>query len=97
MTDHMRRSFSFVVLALEREADRLHLESRLISTVSLCQDCGDSASWLGNTSPLAKIRESGLWQIQELYKERFSPVELDTFIGPYRMMRCPQLRYHFLC
>lgn len=48
------------------------LESRVISTVSLCNDCTPSATWLGNFSPKEKIRESGLWIVNELYKEPLS-------------------------
>ncbi|MEQ8154920.1 MAG: hypothetical protein ABRQ25_08580 [Clostridiaceae bacterium] len=52
------------------------MESRLISTVSLCKECFPSEGWLGRFSPKAKIRESGLWLVNELYKEPMSEEEL---------------------
>jgi hypothetical protein len=41
----------------------------MISTVSLDDACQPSPQWLGLSSPKKKIRESGLWLINELYKE----------------------------
>jgi hypothetical protein len=55
------------------------LESKIISTVSLCEKCHPSSDWLGLHSPKRKIQESGLWQVNELYKERFSLIELSEF------------------
>ena len=42
------------------------LESSLIGTLAHCKACRLSNNWLGNHSPLLKIRESGLWQTQHL-------------------------------
>ena len=50
----------------------LRLESRMISTVSLCEECSPSGGGLESFSPKEKIRESGLWQVNELYKEPLS-------------------------
>jgi hypothetical protein len=69
VTTYIQGSFRFVVFRADAERDRLHLESRMISTLSLCDDCQPSASWLGMSSPKEKIRESGLWLVNELYKE----------------------------
>lgn len=77
---YIQTHFSFVVVHLEDKEKRLFYESRLISTISLCTDCSPSLNWLGLFSPKLKIRESGLWQEQELYKEPFSKAEFDSFI-----------------
>lgn len=69
VTEYMQDSFSFAVVRIDEKDARLRLESRCISTVSLCNECGASSSWLGNASPKEKIRESGLWIVNELYKE----------------------------
>jgi hypothetical protein len=61
-------NFSFVVFETDK---RLELESKIISTVSLC-DCKPSSNWLGLLSPKKKIRESGLWLVNELYKKELS-------------------------
>jgi hypothetical protein len=59
--------FSFSVVCIDTKEERLRLESRVISTVSLCRSCKPSVDWLGNFSPKEEIRESGLWNVQELY------------------------------
>lgn len=68
VTSYMRASFSFAVLAESDKHTRLLLESRIISTVSRCPVCRPSPNWLGASSPKAKIRESGLWLVNELRK-----------------------------
>jgi hypothetical protein len=74
---YMRENFSFVVVRLEEEAERLRLESKLISTVSSCDICGPSSQWLGLSSPVNKIRESGLWLVNELYREALTDIDLE--------------------
>jgi len=77
---YIRDNFSFVVVRIDDKAQRLMLESKLISTVSLCQGCKPSDRWLGLFSPKPKIRESGLWLVNELYKEPLSDSELEGLI-----------------
>jgi hypothetical protein len=68
VTAYLRSRFSFVVFRVDEKIERLTLESRMISTLSHCEDCSPSASWLGLHSPKQRIRESGLWLVNELYK-----------------------------
>ncbi len=64
--------------------EMLHKEiSKLISTVSLCKNCIKSQNWLGNYSPKEKIRESGLWVVNELYKSPFTIEEFQEFKDKY--------------
>ena len=77
VTDYIRSQFWFVVLPVNPKESRLKLESRLISTVSWCEVCGPSDNWLGLYSPKVKIQESGLWLVNELYKEPLSRVEFN--------------------
>lgn len=72
VTDYIRSSFSFVTLRINDKEERLGVESMLIGTVSLCDECRPSVSWLGMYSPISKIRESGLWLVNELYKTPLS-------------------------
>ncbi len=72
VTRYIQDNFSFVVFGIDDKRERLELESKLISTVSLCEECGPSPSWLGLSSPKEKIRESGLWLVNELYKKPLS-------------------------
>ena len=77
VTAYTQASFQFAVFGIETKADRLLWEAKLIGTVSRCRECGPSSTWLGLASPKERIRESGLWLVQELYKEPMSGKELD--------------------
>lgn len=79
----IQNNFSFVFIPVDEKEKRLKYESKLISTVSHCNQCKPSSHWLGNYSPKEKIRESGLWLVNELYKEPFSDEELSDFIKNY--------------
>ena len=69
VTNYIQSNFTFIVFEVPIKDDRLRIESQIISTVSLCNDCHGSNEWLGKYSPKDKIRESGLWQVNELYKQ----------------------------
>ncbi|MEA3430920.1 MAG: hypothetical protein U9R08_06600 [Nanoarchaeota archaeon] len=64
----IRDKFSFSIISIKDKDKRLKIESRIISTVSLCNECKPSKKWLGNLSPKEKIRKSGLWLVNELWK-----------------------------
>jgi len=81
VSDYIRDHFSFVFVRVDEKVERLRLEARLISTVSLCEACRPSAQWLGRFSPKAKICESGLWLVNELYKEPLSVGDLEQLTG----------------
>ncbi len=74
VTTYIRRAFRFVVVPVDDRETRLRLESRIISTVSWCVECRPSPCWLGRYSPVSRIRESGLWLVNELYK---TPVTME--------------------
>ena len=66
------------------KAQRLELESKIISTVSWCDECFPSNTWLGAHSPKEKIRKSGLWLVNELYKQELlenDVVTLQKLVG----------------
>jgi len=77
VTKYMQDNFSFVVFDVPKKEERLKIESRIISTISLCDECHPSKNWLGLFSPKEKIKKSGLWLVNELYKEPLNKVELD--------------------
>jgi hypothetical protein len=76
VSDSIRHKFSFVVFEVEEKELRLTLEQKLISTVSLCTECRPSEHWFGQYSPKEKIRKSGLWLVNHLYK---APLEWSDF------------------
>lgn len=81
VTRCIQENFSFVVISVDDKKQRLWLESKIISTVSLCEECGPSENWLGRFSPKKKIRESGLWLVNELYKEPLAKRDIKTIMS----------------
>jgi len=69
VTRYIQKHISFMVFQVDDKETRLDLESKMISTVSLCKVCGPSGRWLGLHSPKAKIRDSGLWLVNQLQRE----------------------------
>lgn len=68
VTKQIQDNFSFIVFQIDEKDKRLEFEAKIISTVSLCEKCKPSENWLGNLSPKEKIRKSGLWLVNELWK-----------------------------
>ena len=87
VTSIIQGNFQFIVFRMESKEKRREFESKIISTVSSCNQCKPSENWFGQYSPKDKIRESGLWIVNELYKtplseEEFSQLE-DEIKGPF--------------
>jgi len=78
VSEYIQSHFEFVVFPVPQKEDRLIMESRIISTVSLCPSCSPSPNWLGLFSPKEKIRESGLWNVNELYKQPLTQLEFEN-------------------
>lgn len=73
---YIQQHISFVVFELHDQEHRLWLEKRIIATIASCLECKPSAHWLGLHSPVAKIRESGLWLVQGVSGEGLSREEV---------------------
>lgn len=66
VSEYMRNNLSFSVFEVATEENRIEMEKLLIRTVSDEESFKPSADWLGNFSPIEKIRNSGLWLVNEL-------------------------------
>jgi len=77
VSDYIRQNFTFCVFGIESKEQRKSIESKLISTVSQCNECRPSDNWFGLNSPIEKIRQSGLWLVNELGKTPFIKNEVD--------------------
>ena len=64
----MKTKLSFCVFEIDTEEKRFDWERKIISTLAQATDIKPSENWLGKQSPEIKIKESGLWQKQELDK-----------------------------
>jgi hypothetical protein len=76
VTEYIQKNISFVVFQIDDKDKRLEFESKIISTVSLCDECKPSQNWLGLFSPKEKIRRNGLWQVNKLWKTPLSEDDL---------------------
>lgn len=47
VSQYIRDNFTFVVVPVDQKEERLTYESKIISTVSLCDACSPSLQWLG--------------------------------------------------
>ncbi len=77
ITKFLQDNFYFIFIKVDDKNLRLMLESKIISTVSKCDECKASKDWLGLYSPKDKIRESGLWLVNELYKEELNDKDFE--------------------
>ncbi|MFT5526455.1 MAG: hypothetical protein ACI9HK_004431 [Pirellulaceae bacterium] len=78
VTKFLQTQFWFVAFEVPEKEVRLDLESKIISTVSLCEECRPSPGWLGLSSPTKRIRDSGLWLVNELWKTPLSGGDFGT-------------------
>jgi len=76
VTEYIQENISFVTFQIDDKKKRLELESKIISTVSLCDECKPSQNWLGLSSPEEKIRKNGLWLVNILRKSPLSEKDL---------------------
>lgn len=78
ISDYIQNNFTFCIFEVKTKEERLFWEEKITSTLSNMAKEGlikPSKNWLGNQSPLQKISESGLWQIQGLFKESLTEDE----------------------
>lgn len=73
----MQEKFTFSLLNIQSKDERMYFEAKLIGTVSNCTECMSSENWLGNFSPVEKIRKSGLWQVIKLYSDPLEENEIE--------------------
>ena len=76
VTAHIEGQMSAAVVGFADAAEALYFERLCIGTLSACTLCKPSPAWLGNFSPEARIRESGLWQVQHLQEAGLAPDDL---------------------
>jgi hypothetical protein len=76
ISKYIQHNLSFVVFRVNTKDKRFFWESRLISTLAAFHDIRPSDNWLGLFSPKDKIRQYGLWQVNELKKK---PLDNDEF------------------
>jgi hypothetical protein len=76
VSQYIQKNISFAVIEMEDLKKRHELESKIVSTISLCNECSPSSDWLGSFSPKEKIRKNGLWLENQLHKEPLSEEDM---------------------
>jgi len=90
VTRYIQDRFSFVIIPVGPGTKaRLAFEERLISTISLCEECKASKGWLGHYSPVDRIRKSGMWNYQGLWKAPISPADLSRVFSDKLTLSMP--------
>jgi hypothetical protein len=69
ISEYIQNNLSFTVFRVNSKEKRLFWESKIISTLATFHDIKPSNNWLGLFSPKDKIRQYGLWQVNELKKK----------------------------
>lgn len=77
ISNYVQTNLSFCVFQIDTKDDRLFWESKIVSTLAKATDIKSSENWLGNQSTKDKIKISGLWQVNELYNDSLTELELD--------------------
>lgn len=75
ITKEINDNFSFVLIEVNDKTYRLYLEMAIIATIAQ-GDSKPSKNWLGNHSPVEKIRDFGLWQVQGLKRKPITDEDL---------------------
>lgn len=70
VTKYIIENLSFSVIEEDNKNKRICIKNELISEISRCEECNQSTNWLGNYAANNKVKNSGLWNDNGLYKER---------------------------
>lgn len=77
ISDYVQTNLSFCVFQVDTKEQRLFWESKIVSTLAKSNELTPSKNWLGNYSTKDKIKQSGLWQVNELYNEELTETEFE--------------------
>jgi hypothetical protein len=88
VSDYLKENISFICFPVNIKEYRLRLEEALISLLNSSNDFYADENWLGNFSPVNKIRQSGLWLTQgldakSLTAEEFAMIKDSVRFGKY--------------
>ena len=77
ISTYLRNNISFVSFPVEEKAERLRLEEGIIATLNRFPAFGPGENWLGLSSPVPDIAQSGLWNRQGLNGQPLIEMELE--------------------
>ena len=77
VSDYLRSSFSFALIPVESNEEKLRIEEGIIATLISDKSFKAGEKWFGFYSPIAEIAENGLWNVEGLYGEPLNAGELE--------------------
>lgn len=87
VSNYMRSNLSFACIPIDSKEERLAYEAYLIKTLSAEPTFKPSENWLGNYSPIDKIKNSGLWLVNELSKNKTKSMKVSKYKPLYDFLR----------
>lgn len=80
VSKYIQDNFTLSFIEIMDKSFRLEIEEKIISAISLCDECQASNNWLGLYSPKEKIKKSGMWLEQGLYKRAITLSEFEKLL-----------------
>ncbi len=77
ISNYLKKNISFVCFPVETKEERLRLEEGIISLLNNAPSFVPSENWIGLSSPIKDISESGLWNKQGLNGTPLSEIEFE--------------------
>ncbi|WP_049255638.1 hypothetical protein [Neisseria bacilliformis] len=81
VSEYIQKSFSFAIIPVETEQERLYWKSRIIPTLACSPHFRPSENWLGRFATHSAIRESGMWLVQNLNGQVLSDDEVESLMA----------------
>jgi hypothetical protein len=75
----LRARFTFRCVEVVDREERNRLEELLIATISACNECAPSATWLGHQAYSSVVRGCGMWNSQSVGGAQLTPEDLRRF------------------
>jgi len=91
ISQYIQENLSFTVFEVTTKDQRLFWESRIISTLAAFPNIQSSDNWLGQFSPKDKIRQYGLWQVNELLNQPLNETEFNALTELIKKHDAPTL------
>lgn len=77
---YIQKNISFSLLPMDKKEERVSLNKKILTTLSICASFKASENWLGNSAPkeYEKITESRLWAVKYTFgKECLTEADLN--------------------
>lgn len=94
VTEYIRSNFSYCVIPIIEEINRIGVGSitrRIIASVAQCGSCCTTRDWLGTYAPDERIRQFGLWQVQHTRGELLTNDDFELLESIASVLKPPRI------